>query len=450
MLPAVLTQYFIAFTTYGMAQIVDSTPSYRSGYYREVFDKLILMMNSTAMEEFEWIDQGYSEDFYTDFNGGGDGFRGTANIMWTGHYALMELLYYNVFRDDKFNSEIEYYMDDWNNTLTANETWDGRPANGLGKYGCGLIPCEPYIVFVQCNSIPFYTMRMYDKFYGTDYSQSTEPGIDWWLDNMTDDRGVQVDGYFVMEPDVPEKGRSDLPVSYPSAALTAGTSYPKVAVYGSSWASMFYHAFGRTDISTQYYANIKKNFIHYSTGNTAYAVDNYHNPSNFGMMDLLGTFFTYFCAREMQDWDLFRKIENWFYGPYPGFWDGDIYRFDASALGDDGPFFEPILNFVYAWGHAASNLTDLMSPRDDTFFSTPYISDESTKNGLFIYQAYYDETENAFILTVEAGEETVLTFDNFPGVTGVYQKSGEYTNWSQSGAQLLLTLSPGTHSFIII
>ena len=33
-LPDVLTQYFLAFTVYGMSQIVDSTPSYRTSYYR--------------------------------------------------------------------------------------------------------------------------------------------------------------------------------------------------------------------------------------------------------------------------------------------------------------------------------------------------------------------------------------------------------------------------------
>ena len=92
-----------------------------------------------------------------------------------------------------------------------------------------------------------------------------------------------------------------------------------------------------------------------------------------------------------------------------------------------------------------------MSPRTDAYFSdTPYISDESTSNGLFIYQAYYDETEGAFILSVEANELTELTFDQFPNVQGVYSKSGEYTSWTQNEDQMILTLSPGTYSFVII
>ncbi|MHA2279055.1 MAG: hypothetical protein ACXAC2_25025, partial [Candidatus Kariarchaeaceae archaeon] len=84
------------------------------------------------------------------------------------------------------------------------------------------------------------------------------------------------------------------------------------------------------------------------------------------------------------------------------------------------------------------------------FTSTPYISAENTHDGLFIYQAYYDETKSAFILTVEADSVTELTFSQFPDVQGVYSKSGEYDNWEQIGNQMVLTLSPGTYSFVII
>jgi hypothetical protein len=44
----------------------------------------------------------------------------------------------------------------------------------------------------------------------------------------------------------------------------------------------------------------------------------------------------------------------------------------------------------------------------------------------------------------------VLTFDNFPGVQGVYGVNGQYTNWVQEGSQMLLTLGPGTYSFVIV
>ncbi|UCE12689.1 MAG: hypothetical protein JSV04_10905 [Candidatus Heimdallarchaeota archaeon] len=452
-LPDVLTQYFLAFTVYGMAQIVDSTPNYRSSYYKQLFDKIILMMNSTTMEQLEWIDPGYAEDHYSDL---GNGFRGPTNIMWTGHYALMELLYYNTFRDPKYNDEIKWYMDDWNRTLSAEETWDnqtskdgsGRP---LGQWGTGLIPCEPYIVFVQCNSIPFYAMRMYDELHETNYQDVTLAGIDWWQTHMTDDNGIQIDGYYVDVPHETEGLPERLADNIPGPALTYGKEVPKVASYGSAWAIMFYEAFGKDSIAQSYYDDFKKMFVYYTVDDMAYTPDSYYYPSNFGLYDLIGTLFTYFCTREMEDDDLFQKIENWYYGPFPGYWDEYNYRFDTSALGDLGPFMDPILSFAYAWSHADSTLSDLMDPRSDSFYnSTPFISEESSTNGLFIYQACFDEEKEVFILTVEANEETKLTFSQFPNVQGVYTKSGEYQNWSQNGDQMELTLSKGTHSFVII
>ncbi|UCG02956.1 MAG: hypothetical protein JSW11_03000 [Candidatus Heimdallarchaeota archaeon] len=456
-LPNILTQYFIAFTTYGMAQIVDSTPSYRTDYYKKLFQKLILMMNSSAMEDFEWILPGFADDRYEAL---GNDFRGPTNIMWTGHYALMELLYYNIFRESSYNAEIKWFMDDWNNSLTATTTWDnktsvdgsGRP---LGLWGTGLISCEPYIVFVQCNSIPFYAMTLYDKLHGTNYRQSIEPGIDWWREHMTDANGIQIDGYYIAEP-YTEQHQFEVLGEIPGPALEPGLeseNIPGVANYGSSWAIAFYNGFGKTEIADTYYRNWKKQFVHYSPNDQAYAPHSYHRPNSFTVFDLIGNLFSYFCSREMNDLELFRKLENWFYGPFPGEWDGYKYGFDTGALGDIGPFMNPILNFAYAWCHADSTLTNLMDPRDDSFYTTtPFISKESTLDGLFIYQAYFDEEEDAFILTVEANKETILTFYQFPDVQGVYTKSGAYeeAKWEQNGDQMVLTLPPGTYSFVII
>ncbi len=454
-LPDILTHYFLAFTTYGLAQIVDSTPNYRTPYYTELFDKIIQMMNSSTIEYYEWTELGYTHEYYSAF---GNGFRGPTNIMWTGHYALMELLYYNVFRGSKYNDEIKFYMDDWNTSLTSTLTWDNKTSlddqdRPLGRWGVGLIPCEPYIVFVECNSIPFYAMRLYDALHDTNYQAATLPGIDWWQTHMTDEKGVQIDGYYVFEPlSGQQSSLAEKVGTVPGPSLTYGLeNVPKVATYGSTWAIAFYKAFGETEIASTYYDAWKDLFVRYSPGDQAYAPDSYHFPSRFGIFDLIGTLFAYFCTHEMGDEDLFRKLENWFYGPFPGEWDGYKYRFDTSALGDLGPFMDPILNFAYAWCHADSTLTDLMDPRDDAFFNTtPYISSESTLDGLFIYQAYYDEAEQAFILTVETNEDTVLTIDQFQNVKEVYTKSGEYNDWSLIGDQMLLTLSPGTYSFVII
>ncbi|WXG44311.1 MAG: hypothetical protein WED04_09805 [Promethearchaeati archaeon SRVP18_Atabeyarchaeia-1] len=445
MLPPFMTQYFLAFTTYGMAKIADSTPGYRTSYYTEVFHKLIAMMNSSAMEQLEWISPDFTNANYSLL---GNSFRGPTNIMWTGHYALMELLYYSLFHDSIYNSEIESYMDQWNATLTANVTWDGNPSNGLGRWGVGLIPCEPFIVFVQCNCIPFYAMRLYDKLHGTNYQQATLPGISWWEANMIDPRGIPVDGYYIRAPLMEHRG-SDAPQSYPGPALTRGTTYPKVSAYGSAWTTMFYNAMGMTALANELYGNWKGAFVHYSTEDTAYVVDSYYYPHDFSLSEYVGNVFALFCAREMGDQALFRKLENWFYSPFEASWSGYKYSFDTSVMGSLSSFAFPVINVAWAWCHASSTLTDLMNPRNDTFFAKPYISNQSTTDGLFIYQAYYDTARAAFILTLETASNVVLTFSNFPSVQNVYTAQGTYANWTQNGSQMLLTLTPGSYSFVI-
>lgn len=447
MLPEILTQYFLAFTTYGMAKIADSTPGYRTNYYTDIFHKLIAMMNSSEMEQIEWIEENFTDPHYASL---GNGYRGPTNIMWTGHYALMELLSYSIFRDNRYNNEISFYMNDWNSSLTATTTWNGTPSNGLGRWETGLIPCEPYIVFVQCNSIPFYAMRLYDKLHSTTYQQSSLPGIAWWQTNMIDPSGVPIDGYYVAEPVGIHRSPANLPPTFPGVSRTSNTPYPKVSAYGSAWITMLYNAMGYTTLASTLYGNFKNDFVHYSTGDTAYVVDSYHAPNEFGVLDFVGNVFAYFCASEMGDAALFRKLENWFYGPFEGRWNGYKYSFDTSSLGSLSSIAYPVINFAWAWSHAYSNLTSLMNPRPNAFFTNaPYISNQSTTDGLFIYQAYYDQARGALILTVETHNTEVLTFDNFPGVQGVYTAQGAYTNWSQNGSQLLLTLSPGTYSFVI-
>jgi hypothetical protein len=446
MLPPFMTQYFLAFTAYSMARIADSTASYRTDYYKQVFLKLIAMMNSSAMEQHEWIGPDFSNASY---EGLGNGFRGPTNIMWTGHYALMELFYYSLFRDSRYNDEILGYMDQWNSTLTSDTTWDGRPSNGLGRYGIGLISCEPYIAFVQCNSILFYAMRLYDNLYGTNYQEASLPGIAWWQANIMDVKGVPIDGYYVAQPLDEHRGEGYSLQTYPGVALTKGLDAPKVSGYGSAWVTMFYNAMGMTTLASTIYSNWKAAFVHYGPGDTAYVVESYHFPSDFGISDYVANVFGYYCSRDMGDSALNNKLEKWFYSPFEGRWVGDKYEFDTSALGSLSSFVYPVTT-AYMWVHANSTLADLITPRSDSFFSEPYISNQSTTSGLFVYQATYDQTKGAFILTVEMEQGVVLTFDNFPGVQGVYGVNGQYTNWVQEGSQMLLTLGPGTYSFVIV
>nr|MDO8134071.1 hypothetical protein [Candidatus Njordarchaeum guaymaensis] len=282
---------------------------------------------------------------------------------------------------------------------------------------------------------------------------ATLPGIKWWYTdgNMVNDRGIPIDGYYVAMPSPEHRSLHNLPPAIPGPSMTSDTPYPKVSAYGSAWITFFYNAMGYTTLADTIYGNWKSNFVHYSTDDTAYVANSYYFPDEFGTFDFVGDVYAYLCAHEMGDQALFTKLGNWFYSPFEGKWDGYKYEFDTSVLGDLSSFAYPVVNFVWAYGHACANLTTLMNPPSDSFFtSAPYISNQSSTEGLFVYQAYYDSVKGAFILTVESHGNTVLTFSNSPAVQGVYTAQGAYTDWVQNGNQMQLTLSPGTHSFVII
>jgi hypothetical protein len=95
-------------------------------------------------------------------------------------------------------------------------------------------------------------------------------------------------------------------------------------------------------------------------------------------------------------------------------------------------------------------MKDLAKPRPQSFFDLPYIS-STTGNGLFVHQATYDETNHAFVLTVNAHEAAALTFSNFPNVQGIQSATGPIPAgwWSQNGNQMTLQLPPGVWNLVI-
>ena len=107
--------------------------------------------------DYYWPDANNPDDLYV------GGFRGPANIMWTGHYALMQTLYERSFNTGEHTEEITWFIEDWQNSVLTDGF--GNLKEG-GIWGTGIIPCEPYIVFVQCNTIPMLTTEFYNIFNG--------------------------------------------------------------------------------------------------------------------------------------------------------------------------------------------------------------------------------------------------------------------------------------------
>ncbi|MHA2386031.1 MAG: hypothetical protein ACXAEE_07460, partial [Candidatus Thorarchaeota archaeon] len=95
--------YVLAFAAYATQMLFESTPGYRTEYYRDFSYDLIQKFNTSeaeygedSIEYLQWnnVNQNFNEYYWpnaTDDSGlFVGGFRGPANIMWTAHFALME------------------------------------------------------------------------------------------------------------------------------------------------------------------------------------------------------------------------------------------------------------------------------------------------------------------------------------------------------------------------
>lgn len=443
-MPQMLTHYCLAFMVYALATLFETTPGYRTDYYRAWHEQMIAKMNSSFIEDQEWNSIGFNN---ATLWGSLAGFRGPANIMWTGHYAMIMALYERFFRNGNYNIELQSYLDQFEHTMT--HTQYGIP-NAGGLWNCGLIACEPYIVFVQCNSIPQWTMKMADSLWNTTYFNACDYGIDWIMANMTDDHGCFIDGYYVLE--LPEEwhyltqryrgiGPSWLP---PPVNHTAENSY------GVGWSLMLYDTY-RPDIVSQMYPNYVNSYVRHMYPDYAYVMGAYSYPSNFGVLEILGSVFGLPCTKEVGDWALQRKLMNYVFAPWPLRWDGYECYFDCSALGADlGSLLTMVDNGFYIWATTPVLMKNLATARPSSFFNEPYIS-STTGNGLFVHQAVYDPAVDAFVLTVTAHEAATLTFSNFPGVQGIQSASGPIPAgwWSQVGSQMTLSLPPGVWNLAV-
>ncbi len=221
--------YVVAFMDYAATMLFETTPGYRTEYYQDFAYSLIQKMNTSyakwghnSVEYTEWLHPEYDFVYYhypnatdpTNLYVGG--YRGPANIMWTGHYALMEALYERNFNSGELNGEIAWFIEDWNNSLTT---------DGLGKtkvggiWGTGLIPCEPYIIFVKCNSIPIFLTELWDNTHGTDYMPMWDYGLEFIDEVMVDENGLFTDGYYIMKPIGHQYSGAGTPDIFPGQAI---------------------------------------------------------------------------------------------------------------------------------------------------------------------------------------------------------------------------------------
>ncbi|MHA1928049.1 MAG: linalool dehydratase/isomerase domain-containing protein, partial [Candidatus Thorarchaeota archaeon] len=450
-----------AFMDYTASFLFETTPGYRTDYYREFAYDLIKRMNTTiedwgndSIEYKEWSHPSYSYDehYYpndpeapsTIFTGG---FRGPANIMWTAHYALMMSLYERSFNTGEMTDEITWYIDDWENSLTTDGF--GNPQAG-GIWETGLIPCEPYIVFVQCNTIPLTATRLYDNMYDTTYYDDGmwDYGIDFMNTVMQDEYSLFMDGYYVDAPMAAlyESTRYNA-IPGPALSQYSSTAQCKVSSYCDGWALAFFE-YTQPEETRNDYPIFLEHFMKDVDQDMAYIIDTYNNPGGFGVYDILGTLFTMQLAKQLGDYSTRDRIAEFFYSSYNKVWspDGRTMHYDTTSL---EPFFQSVASFGHIWGQAPVSIKDITDARPTDFWNYPFIS-QADDDSIWIYQAEWDPEKEAFILNIGVDQQATLVFSNFDSVPTAYASGISLGELTAIGSDYALTLSPGNYQIVIM
>ena len=457
-----LFHYVLAFMGYSLAMYYETTPGYRTSYYESISDNLIRKFNTSydewgenSIEYFEWefpsIAQNWTGYYYPDtltpdandiYTGG---FRGPANIMWTAHYALMELLHERNFNTGEFVDEIDYYIEDWNISLTTDGF--GNPQEG-GIWETGLIPCEPYEVWVQCNSIPIYTTGLYDGMFGTDYLPIWDYGLDFSNDIMQDQYSLYVDGYYVQEPFGFQQPAAGPQQEFPGNRLSPFTTegYLRSRGYGVAWSLEFLD-FLQPEITDEDYPVFLEEYGMEMSGDEMYFVDSMYSTNNFGTYEFLACLFTLALAKQEGDFNTVQRIQNFLYNLYNKVWsaDGRELHWDTSAL---SPFLQTSIAYGWIWANNPVTLNDLVVPRSAAFWDYPFIS-AADDSDIWVYQAEWDPVKEGFVLNIRVDATATLTFSNFDSTPTVYG-DGTPRTLASAGGGYTLTLQPGAYYLVIM
>ena len=456
-----LHHYVLAFMAYATGMFFETTPGYRSAYYQDFAYDLIKKMNTTedewgtdSIEYKEWTHPSYNYvDYYwpdaSDDSGlYTGGFRGPTNIMWTGHYALMELLYERNFNTGELTDELSWYVDDWNNSLLTDGY--GNPQDG-GIWEVGLIPCEPYIVFTQCNSIPILMTELYDNLYETEYMEGGmwDYGLDTINNVMQDQYGLFTDGYYVQNPTSSYYNSERVPDTLPGSAISlyAQDGRPKVSSYCNGWALAFLE-YTQENETLHDYPIFLENFMKDMSGDMAYIIDTYNNPGGFGTYDLLGSMFTMHLAKQMGDYVTRDRLVNFLFSSYNKIWsaDGRAMHYDTRSL---EPFLESVLGFGYIFANADYSIKDLADARPVEFWNYPYIS-SADDDSIWVYQAEWDSAKEGFVLNIKVDQTATLTFSNFDSIPTAFTGGITLGQLTASGGDYILTLEPGVYHLVIM
>lgn len=252
-------KYSIAFAAYGLPSAMIIDPKHHA-QYQALMDMMISKMKSKKV----WGD-------FTDRGFGGDPIS-VQNIMYKGHLNLMYGLYQLTTGDTRYAREYS-----WLSQQIAAE----MRLHHAGIYEG--VTCEPNAWFVECNTIGMLSLHIYDRIYGTQY---TDNEIQWSLD------------FIMNKMRDPETG-----LFYRAYLPNHDLVKKQISGYANAWSLTFLAPF-LEDQMAELYLSFKSNLVE-EFGPYAAVLG-----QTGGEPDQVAQIFGLWAAKEFNDPILFGKLRN--------------------------------------------------------------------------------------------------------------------------------------------
>nr|E1XUJ2.1 RecName: Full=Linalool dehydratase/isomerase; AltName: Full=Geraniol isomerase; AltName: Full=Linalool dehydratase-isomerase; AltName: Full=Myrcene hydratase; Flags: Precursor [Castellaniella defragrans 65Phen]5I3T_A Chain A, Linalool dehydratase/isomerase [Castellaniella defragrans]5I3T_B Chain B, Linalool dehydratase/isomerase [Castellaniella defragrans]5I3T_C Chain C, Linalool dehydratase/isomerase [Castellaniella defragrans]5I3T_D Chain D, Linalool dehydratase/isomerase [Castellaniella d len=259
--PQRVIKYSIAFYAYGLASVALIDPKLRALAGHDL-DIAVSKMKCKRVWG-DWEEDGFGTDPIE-----------KENIMYKGHLNLMYGLYQLVTGSRRYEAEHAHLTRIIHDEIAAN------PFAG--------IVCEPDNYFVQCNSVAYLSLWVYDRLHGTDYRAATRAWLDFIQKDLID----------------PERG-----AFYLSYHPESGAVKPWISAYTTAWTLAMVHGMDPA-FSERYYPRFKQTFVEvYDEGRKARVRETAGTDDADGGVGLASAF-TLLLAREMGDQQLFDQLLN--------------------------------------------------------------------------------------------------------------------------------------------
>lgn len=259
--PQRIIKYSLAFYAYGLASVALTDPQLRplAGHAIDIATAKMKCKQVWG----DWEEDGFGKDPIE-----------KENIMYKGHLNLMYGLYQLVTGNRRYQKEHERL------TRIIHDEIEANPYAG--------IVCEPDNYFVQCNSVAYLSLWVYDRLHGTNHRAVTAEWLKFIEDDLID----------------PKHGAFHLSYHPESGAVK-----PWISAYTTAWTLAMVHGMDPA-FAERHYPRFKESFVEvYDDGRKARVRETTNTTDADGGVGAASAF-TLLLAREMGDRQLFDQLLN--------------------------------------------------------------------------------------------------------------------------------------------